>query len=630
PQVQLRYNRWQAEGLDLTQTAPAAAMGHSQGILGVAALASRREASTEDPIDGDAEILALAQLIAAAATIVARRVGLIPNGHSPMLAITGADREEIESLTQQASTESDQVVISANNGPRRLVVTGTHTAIGRLLQLIENQAAESRKAVEDKLTGGRIFDPVVEELPIGIGFHHPALEPAVDLVIDWAQRCGLDPALAESLARNICIDPVQWQRQLSDGIDPNTKWVIDLGPADLAAGMTARAVRGRGISVVAAATEAGRDALFTPGAEVRRAADWSAYAPALRADGRVETAFTRITGKAPILLAGMTPTTVDPAIVAAAANAGFWAEWAGGGQVSEEIFAANLSRLEELLAEGATAQFNSLLLDPYLWKLHLGGQRLVQKARRAGAPLDGVVITAGIPELEDAVEIVRDLHESGITHVAFKPGTVNQIRQVIAIAREVEGVVIVHIEGGVAGGHHSWEDLDELLLAIYPALREESNLVLCVGGGIGTPEKAVDYLTGRWATRYDEAPMPLDGVLVGTAAMATLEATTSEAVKDLLVSTPGHDGWVGAGQANGGVTSGRSQLGADIHEIDNAASRCGRLLDQVAGDAEAVAERREEIIAAMAGTMKPYFGDVAEMTYAQMLSRFLELSTRDG
>ncbi|HNI71705.1 MAG TPA: hypothetical protein PLO27_10290, partial [Marmoricola sp.] len=97
-----------AEGLDLTQTAPAAAMGHSQGILGVAALASRREASTEDPIDGDAEILALAQLIAAAATIVARRVGLIPNGHSPMLAITGADREEIESLTQQASTESDQ------------------------------------------------------------------------------------------------------------------------------------------------------------------------------------------------------------------------------------------------------------------------------------------------------------------------------------------------------------------------------------------------------------------------------------------------------------------------------------------------------------------------------------------
>ena len=619
-----------AEGLDLSVTAPASAMGHSQGILGVAALASRREASTDDPIDGDAEILALAQLIAAAATIVAYRVGLIPNGHSPMLAITGADLAEIKELTLQASTPQDQVVISAINGPRRLVVTGTHLAIDRLIKLIEQTRESAKEALANKSTGGRVFDPVVEELPIGIGFHHPALEPAVGMVIDWAGRCGLDVALAESLARNICVDPVKWARQLHDGIDADTRWVIDLGPADLAATMTARAVRGRGIGVIAAATEAGRDELFTPGAEIREAADWSEFAPKLRTDGLVETKFTRLTGKAPILLAGMTPTTVDPAIVAAAANAGFWAEWAGGGQVTPEIFATNLAKLQGLLDEGATAQFNSLLLDPYLWKLHLGGQRLVQKARKAGAPIDGVVITAGIPELEEAVEIVGDLHDSGITHVAFKPGTVNQIKQVIAIAREVEGELIVHIEGGVAGGHHSWEDLDELLLATYPLLRAEPNLTICVGGGIGTPDKAVDYLTGRWALQYDEAAMPLDGVLVGTAAMATLEATTSAVVKDLLVATPGYDGWVGAGLANGGVTSGRSQLGADIHEIDNLASRCGRLLDEVAGDAEVVAERREEIIAAMSGTMKPYFGDFSAMTYAQMLERFLELSTRDG
>ena len=55
--------------------------------------------------------------------------------------------------------------------------------------------------------------------------------------------------------------------------------------------------------------------------------------------------------------------------------------------------------------------------------------------------------------------------------------------------------------------------------------------------------------------------------------------------------------------------------GADIHEIDNSASRCGRLLDEVAGDADAVERRREEIITAMAATAKPYFGDVADMTY---------------
>ena len=78
--------------------------------------------------------------------------------------------------------------------------------------------------------------------------------------------------------------------------------------------------------------------------------------------------------------------------------------------------------------------------------------------------------------------------------------------------------------------------------------------------------------------------MPVDGVLVGTAAMATKEATTTDAVKQMLVDTPGvaldvNGGWVGAGRSGGGVTSGRSQLGADIHESDNLASRCGALLD---------------------------------------------------
>ena len=78
------------------------------------------------------------------------------------------------------------------------------------------------------------------------------------------------------------------------------------------------------------------------------------------------------------------------------------------------------------------------------------------------------------------------------------------------------------------------------------------------------------------------------------------------------------------------MASSRSQLGADIHEIDNTASRCGRLLDEVAGDADAVAARRDEIIAAMANTAKPYFGDVGEMTYLQWLRRYVELAIGEG
>ena len=272
-----------------------------------------------------------------------------------------------------------------------------------------------------------------------------------------------------------------------------------------------------------------------------------------------------------------------------------------------------------------------MFLDPYLWKLQVGGKRLVQKARQSGAPIDGVVISAGIPDLEEAVELIDELNSVGISHVVFKPGTVEQIRSVIRIAAEVPTKpVIAHIEGGRAGGHHSWEDLDDLLLTTYSELRSRSNITVCVGGGIGTPERAAEYLSGHWSARHGYPLMPVDGILVGTAAMATKESTTSPQVKQMLVETNGTDQWISAGKAQGGMASSRSQLGADIHEIDNAASRCGRLLDEVAGDADAVAARREEIIAAMAGTAKPYFGDVGDMTYLQWLQRYVELAIGDG
>ena len=39
-----------------------------------------------------------------------------------------------------------------------------------------------------------------------------------------------------------------------------------------------------------------------------------------------------------------------------------------------------------------------------------------------------------------------------------------------------------------------------------------------------------------------------------------------------------------------------------------------------------MAARRDEIIAALAGTAKPYFGDVTTMTYEQWLRRYAELA----
>src|SRR5690606_40669644 len=112
----------------------------------------------------------------------------------------------------------------------------------------------------------------------------------------------------------------------------------------------------------------------------------------------------------------------------------------------------------------------------------------------------------------------------GFPYVAFKPGTAQQILRTVDIARAVPDVsVIVQVEDGHSGGHHSWEDLDHLLLQTYATLRSTPNLILCVGGGIGTPERAADYLSGQWSERHGRRAMPVDGVLVGTAAMTVKE-----------------------------------------------------------------------------------------------------------
>lgn len=619
------------QGMDLVATPPVAMAGHSQGVLAVEALKAGGAR--------DVELFALAQLIGAAGTLVARRRGISVLGdRPPMVSVTNADPERIGRLLDEFAQDVRTVlppVLSIRNGRRAVVITGTPEQLSRF-ELYCRQISEKEEADrKNKVRGGDVFSPVFEPVQVEVGFHTPRLSDGIDIVAGWAEKAGLDVALARELADAILIRKVDWVDEITRVHAAGARWILDLGPGDILTRLTAPVIRGLGIGIVPAATRGGQRNLFTVGATPEVARAWSSYAPTVvrLPDGRVKlsTKFTRLTGRSPILLAGMTPTTVDAKIVAAAANAGHWAELAGGGQVTEEIFGNRIEQMAGLLEPGRTYQFNALFLDPYLWKLQVGGKRLVQKARQSGAAIDGVVISAGIPDLDEAVELIDELGDIGISHVVFKPGTIEQIRSVIRIATEVPTKpVIMHVEGGRAGGHHSWEDLDDLLLATYSELRSRANITVCVGGGIGTPRRAAEYLSGRWAQAYGFPLMPIDGILVGTAAMATKESTTSPSVKRMLVDTQGTDQWISAGKAQGGMASSRSQLGADIHEIDNSASRCGRLLDEVAGDAEAVAERRDEIIAAMAKTAKPYFGDVADMTYLQWLRRYVELAIGEG
>ena len=49
------------------------------------------------------------------------------------------------------------------------------------------------------------------------------------------------------------------------------------------------------------------------------------------------------------------------------------------------------------------------------------------------------------------------------------------------------------------------------------------------------------------------------------------------------------------------------------------------MLDEVTGDAEAVGRRHDEIAEALSGTAKPYFGDLTDMTWTEVVERYVEL-----
>ncbi|MCL2536652.1 MAG: 3-oxoacyl-ACP synthase, partial [Nocardiaceae bacterium] len=329
----------QQQGLDPAVTAPVATIGHSQGLIAASAVAGAGAA--------DGALLATAQLIGAAAGLVGRRRGILATAdRSPMLAVSNVDPERLAAIVAELAEGVDEnraAVMAIRNGRRRVVLSGPPAQLARVQQRCEQIAAEETRARDAKSRGGAVFSPVFESLSVEVGFHHPALNEAVDTVCGWATRCGLDADQVRVLAQGVLVDPVDWVEEVEGAISAGAAWILDLGPGDLLTRMTSTGLRGQGVGIVAASTRAGHRNLLTPGAapEVPRA--WSEFAPKAVAlpGGRVavETAFTRLTGRSPILLAGMTPTTVDPAIVAAAANAGHWAELAGGGQVTEQIFA---------------------------------------------------------------------------------------------------------------------------------------------------------------------------------------------------------------------------------------------------------------------------------------------------
>jgi fatty acid synthase subunit alpha, fungi type len=128
----------------------------------------------------------------------------------------------------------------------------------------------------------------------------------------------------------------------------------------------------------------------------------------LCSDGTIhlDTPFSRLLGKPPIMVAGMTPTTVKAGFVSAVLEAGYHIELAGGGHYNAAALRAKIAEIQAKIPAGVGITLNSLYINPRQFGFQFP---LLQEMRREGLPIEGFCVAAGIPSTEKAAEIIEGL-----------------------------------------------------------------------------------------------------------------------------------------------------------------------------------------------------------------------------
>ncbi|OQD96227.1 hypothetical protein PENVUL_c094G04583 [Penicillium vulpinum] len=356
-------------------------------------------------------------------------------------------------------------------------------------------------------------------------------------------------------------------------------------------------------------------------------------------NARVASRFMHAMGLPNLLVAGMTPTTCDPALVASIMNAGFYAEFATGGYHDAQSLENAVWTLAKLIPPGRLITVNVVYANPQglSWMIPL-----LASLVRKGCPIGGLVIGAGVPSAQIAAEYIKVLE---LSYIGFKPASVSAIHQVLEIAKSHPTLpVLLQWTGGRAGGHHSLEDFHQPILETYHAIYETPNILLVAGSGFGDTEGSWPYISGKWSAHFGREPMPFDAILLGTCIMTTLEANTSHGAKQALVSARGvaDEEWTRTLQGStGDVISVISHLGEPMHVLATRGMQLWAELENTLFTLPkdkmitALHSRREYLISRLNGDyQKVWFGfdyvsnkavDLADMTYFDVLRRLIEL-----
>ncbi|KAK4175382.1 acyl transferase domain-containing protein [Triangularia setosa] len=519
---------------------------------------------------------------------------------SSMLSVSGLSQDQLTLLLERTNRglgNGNSVHLALVNSKEKFVIAGPPKSLRSLC--VQFRQIKARDGLDQTRVLSHRRKPTVgvQFLPISSPYHSPYLidvdasvrshvpELALardDLVIPvyhthTAQNLQETQSndLLRTIIRIITVDMVDWLQVIQTLSSTATTHVLDFGPGQIG-NLVNEQTEGTGLRVIQVSDRSGssgvsgRDELLSPTMPWAPLSWKDQFAPSLVVDedsiAHLETKMTKVFGTPPVMVAGMTPTTAAWDFVATVMNSGYHIELAGGGYWDEQGFEHALRTLAAAIPPRRGISCNLLYANPKTisWQMSV-----LRRLAGDGVAIDGITIGAGIP----SAEVVKEYIESipGLRHISFKPGSVGAINEVIAIAQQYpEFCVGLQWTGGRAGGHHSWEDFYQPLLAMYGRIRRCPNIVFIIGSGLGCGDDTLPLLTGEWAHTFGYPSMPVDGILLGSRMMVAKEAHTSPQAKELIIRAQGVDDgeWhKSSDKPTGGVITVESEMGQPIHVL---------------------------------------------------------------
>ena len=590
---------------------------------------------------------------------------------SPMLSTRGLDRVTMQKLLDPINghlSKDEQLYISLVNTRDNLVIAGAPNSLYSL-----SVRLRGIKAADGLDQSKMIFNqrkPFVQHqfLPMSSPFHCPHSENATPFILERLRTlslCGDDFGVGvyhtrtgedlrkygkqdviERLVRMVTADLVDWPYVIDVS---KTSVIVDFGPGRLGS-LTRKSTEGTGVRISVASELVSSPkglvgaAGFSPAPIPPNPPNWEKmFGPRLTTNSFgatiLETKMTRLLGVPPVMVAGMTPTTVPWDFVSNIMRAGYHAEIAGGGYHSAKAFETAIVKLSQHIPPTSGITCNIIYSDPKAvgWQIPL-----IEDLVRRGYPIEGLTIGAGVPSADIAKTYIETL---GLKHVSFKPGSTDAIKQVISIAKSHPNFPIgLQWTGGRGGGHHSFEDFHIPILETYSQIRQCGNIVLIAGSGFGGAEDTYPYLVGEWSRSMGYPRMPFDGVLLASRMMVAKEAHTSPQAKALIVEAAGVENseWhTTYTKPTGGVITVKSEWGQPIHKLATRAVLLWNEFEKrffgIADRAKRLAElqkNRSWIIERLNRDFhKPWFGvntagktlELEEMTYFEVIWRLVHL-----